>query len=81
MTSMPQYTLRGIYGRRHDRVSGRHQAQFPGISSFSMAWAYLFRDSDCILLPAVVASSFAREGKKGRDVSRLPAAYGEPELA
>lgn len=37
------------------------QAQFPGVSSSCMACAYLLRDSDCSLLPAMAASSFAGE--------------------
>lgn len=66
VTSMPQYTLRGIYGMQHDRVPGRHQAQFPGVSSSCMSCAYLLRDSDCSLLPAIAASSFAGGGKEQR---------------
>lgn len=66
VTSMPQYTLRGIYGMQHDRVPGRHQARFPGVSSSCMSCAYLLRDSDCSLLPAMAASSFAGGGKEQR---------------
>lgn len=66
MTSMPQYTLRGIDGMQHDRGPGRHQAQFPGVSSSCVSCAYLLRDSDCSLLPAMAASSFAAGGKQER---------------
>lgn len=41
--------------------SWQDQAQFPGVSSSCMACAYLLRDSDCSLLPAMAASSFAGE--------------------
>lgn len=64
MTSMPQYTLRGIDGMQRDRVPGGHQAQFPGVSSSCVSCAYLLRDSDCSLLPAMAASSFAGGGKQ-----------------
>lgn len=62
MTSMPQYT----HGMQHDRAPGGHQAQFPGVSSSYVSCAYLLRDSDCSLLPAMAASSFAGGGKEQR---------------
>lgn len=51
---------------QHNRGPGRHQAQFPGVSSSCMSCAYLLRDSDCSLLPAMAASSFAGGGKQSR---------------
>lgn len=55
---MLQGALRGSDG---GQSSWQDQAQFPGVSSSCMACAYLLRDSDCSLLPAMAASSFAGE--------------------
>ena len=70
---MPQCARRGIGGTQHDGAPGRHQAQFPGVSSSRVSCAYLFRDSDCSLLPAMAASSFAGGEEKNRGARHFAA--------
>lgn len=65
---MLQDALRGSDGRQS---SWQGQAQFPGVSSSCMACAYLLRDSDCSLLPAMAASSFA-----GEENNRVSSSHG-----
>lgn len=66
MASVPRGSLRGTCGVQHDRVPGRHQARLPGDSSSCTSRAYLLRDRDCSLLPAIAASSFAGGRKEQR---------------